>query len=387
MIISQEMKQKIYKQIDDFNNAPSNPEIENSKPVVDAYLYVNHEIAVDRADFFRWLLQDSKIDAFKDISIENVLDLAFGSGNLTSHIVLDAQIDYKTIYLNDKVKDNTNQNIEVPQHEIMDYDFLDYCSFQKKFTTNKINLLIFNPQIGGSYTKGKFEPEENTHPFVYDGNLLDYLSTEKKVDISKDKIKKFHKDHLIYFRTLTHTKKQIENWIGKSLFNYNDIAYHPKMSKNTYIFGSKSTHEDRQRTKVSMLRNSIDSVLHKKHIIVFYGKRKHFDLFFADYNFVVQYRTGDKGEDLFIAIKSDREKKLCFEKREGVYSECEETGAEVDFSTTKVKSILDDLNNDLAVLKSIEGEELVPLKSSEGTSEKKPMRKKKPFKNFLLEDY
>lgn len=387
MSISKETIEKVYRQIDNFNNAPSNPEIENSKPVVDAYLYVSREVAEDRADFFKWLIKESKIEPFQNLKINNVLDLAFGSGNLTSHILLDASIEYQKVFLNDKITDNTNQEIELPSHEILDYDFLNYSAFQDKFKESRVDLLVFNPQIGGSYIKGKFDPEENATPIIYDGNILEYLKDKRGAYTEDIKTKYFSKDYLIYLRTKKHSKGEIESWIGKSLFNYQDIAYHPKSSKNTYIFGKKTTHEERNRTKISLLRNTIDSSINEEHTILFYGKEKHFNLLFADYNFVIRYKTRDKGEDLFVAKKAHYEKTfLCFEKRNNKYEECAVGGFDKSYDDIDVNNVVDQINSELSLLRSLEGEELTPLKLSEGTSEEKPKCKKRPFRNFLLEE-
>ena len=45
-------KETIYKQLESFNNTPSNPNDKGSKTVAESYLYVSNKVAEDRAKFF-----------------------------------------------------------------------------------------------------------------------------------------------------------------------------------------------------------------------------------------------------------------------------------------------------------------------------------------------
>ncbi len=72
----------LFNQINEFNKQPSNPALANSAPFEKAYLYVDEATAKDRAKFIGYLIEK------KFITPPNkVIDLAFGSGSLTSHII------------------------------------------------------------------------------------------------------------------------------------------------------------------------------------------------------------------------------------------------------------------------------------------------------------
>ena len=85
-------------------------------------------------------------------SYKTILDMTFGSGNLTSHIIFDNDIKYETIYLNDKNVERTNQNIidYIDNCKILDYDILE----DNISNYIKADLVILNPQLGGNYTEG-----------------------------------------------------------------------------------------------------------------------------------------------------------------------------------------------------------------------------------------
>ena len=94
-------KNEIYQQIRNFNNAPSNPNVKNSKSVVDTYLYVKDTTAIDTADFFTFLKDNETALKDRNWSKMTVLDMAFGSGNLTSRLVLENFEDFHQILFND----------------------------------------------------------------------------------------------------------------------------------------------------------------------------------------------------------------------------------------------------------------------------------------------
>ena len=136
--------QALYKSIDIFKtNLAKRYDKKNIKEVEKYYLYVNNDEAVDKAEFIKFLISKKYM---KD-SYNNILDIAFGSANLTSHIVFDNDIKYNTITFNDINTDKSNQDItsHVDNSTLTNYDMLDINNF-----TTKYDLVIINPQMGGS---------------------------------------------------------------------------------------------------------------------------------------------------------------------------------------------------------------------------------------------
>lgn len=141
-------KKELYQQIENFNTTLADPSDRSSKTYQEARLYVNNDEAIDKASFIKYLIDNGHIEN----SYNTILDMAFGSGNLTSHAVFDNNIGYETLYLNDKNIEKTNQNIKdyIDNCSILDYDILE------DNISNDIsaNLVILNPQLGGNYTEG-----------------------------------------------------------------------------------------------------------------------------------------------------------------------------------------------------------------------------------------
>lgn len=138
-------KEELYQQIENFNTILTDPSDRSSKIYQEARLYVNNYEAIDKASFIKYVIDNRYIAN----SYNTILDMTFGSGNLTSHIIFDNDIAYETIYLNDKNVEKTNQNIidYIDNCSILDYDILEDS------ISNDINadLVILNPQLGGSY--------------------------------------------------------------------------------------------------------------------------------------------------------------------------------------------------------------------------------------------
>ncbi|MCT7620035.1 AAA family ATPase [Aliarcobacter butzleri] len=141
-------KEELYQQIENFNTTLTDPSDRSSKTYQEARLYVNNDEAIDKASFVKYLIDNGHIEN----SYNTILDMTFGSGNLTSHIVFDNDISFESLYLNDKNTDKTNQNIKdyVDNCTIVDYDILEDS------VSSNINadLVILNPQLGGNYTEG-----------------------------------------------------------------------------------------------------------------------------------------------------------------------------------------------------------------------------------------
>lgn len=288
-----EEKQNIYQQIHQFNNRPFDPRVKNSKPVADTYFYVRDDIAANRADFVGFLLEHDEVFKAKNLEETVILDLAFGSGNLTTHIVLDNDIDYQKIIYNDKITENTNQELKnlLPKSEVWSKDFLKYSEFEG---VEKADIVVFNPQTGGGYQDGEVKWEK-TEPILYEGTIEDYLD-EKKIDRTAFNIIKDEKDReiLIHSETLTKSamRKDLKNL---QIFHYYDVFYQSKKSK---IEGSKSNNVD--------FRNTFDKVFKPDGILIFYGSRDYFQALFADFNYVTEYWAAE-GNHLFVATKVPKE--------------------------------------------------------------------------------
>jgi len=152
-------KEKVYKQIKDFNEQLTNPSDRSSKSYEKAYLYVDDKNAIDKANFIHFLIEQGILTK----TYNNIIDLAFGSGNLTSHIIFDNEINYKSLIFNDINKSKTNQRLidNIENSQIWYEDVLGKDSF----VDDDIDLVIFNPQIGGNYIDGDIlrqkEEDEN----------------------------------------------------------------------------------------------------------------------------------------------------------------------------------------------------------------------------------
>ena len=92
-MVNEVTKTAVLKQIDEFVNH------QNSSKEPKRYelkLYVPTDIAQERAAFFGY------IHDLKKFNCDRVIDLTFGSANLTSHLLLDNDINFKELQFNDK---------------------------------------------------------------------------------------------------------------------------------------------------------------------------------------------------------------------------------------------------------------------------------------------
>jgi hypothetical protein len=381
-------------QIDKFNNTPSNPDVENSKSIVDTYLYMNSNIAKDLSSFFKFILSEHNID--KKL-LKNIIDLAYGSGNFSAHIIIDTDIEAKKIILNDKEKELINKNINIKNiSTITNYDFLENLPFSDIF-----NLVIFNPQIGGSYSKGESHLEKEVEVIVSDLCIDDYLKNlnlDFKYTVQIDESEKsilIHSDDA----TKSNMEKQLKQF---KVFNYYDIFYQ-----------SKESNKAGNPTNIIKLRKNLSSNINDKSIIVYYGDEKPFKTIFKDYGTAYRYKTNHSG-DLFIALK-DGNKYICYEKEENTFYDvdCEnkQITKEIDGNLENLFTTLDTLQNKAKevfkksplALSALEGnQENIEEETKETTKkeekehirfanfligEKQQYKKdKKRFKNFLIDN-
>ena len=167
-------KEELYQQIQAFNNQLTNPSDKSSKTYEKAYLYVDDKNAEDKARFIGYLIYKD----YMQYRYSTILDLTFGSGNLTSHIIFDNYIEYEKLFLNDIKQDKTNQDIirYLNNSRILSQDILD----KEKFKYNNYDLVIINPQIGGNYIDGdilrqKDEDENQLDILIKLSETLNYL--------------------------------------------------------------------------------------------------------------------------------------------------------------------------------------------------------------------
>lgn len=324
-------KHEIYQEIDAFNRQPSIANVKNSKPVLEQYLYVDRTIAEDRASFLKYILANKIIIDSADFKNKVVLDLAFGSGNLTSHLLLDNEIDYQQVIFNDKITTNTHQEIEhiVDKASITSNDFL---SFNQWGTTPKVDVLIFNPQMGGGYEDGQSSLEQ-TKCILSDLPFSAYLLKKDANLASKVKITKEEINKKISVTSEELTKTDLKELLKDiSIFNYYDVFYQSKQSK---AVGKSSANVK--------FRHSVDLVFNPSGVLLFYGSRDYFEALFADFYEVAEYWAEDGGNHLFIAKKGLITKPLrkCYEREGNTFKEI--PNCKKELSLKKVEGNLDEL--------------------------------------------
>lgn len=187
-------KKKVYQQINQFKlQIAKDYDKRDIKDVDKFYWYVSDEEAEDKAEFIKYLIDESILNNKYD----SILDLTFGSGNLTSHMVLDGEISYTNIVFNDINTIKTNQNIVdvIDNSSIESLDILDIDNFQD----NESDLIIFNPQIGGgTYPEGDISLGKKEKEY------LEQLSNLSDMFLSKHKT-------MIFYGRAQHYEKIFKN--------------------------------------------------------------------------------------------------------------------------------------------------------------------------------
>ena len=289
------INQNVYNQIDSFVEK----RVGKSK-LHEIKFYVDSETAKDKASFVKFLVDNNEIiEKGKDYK---TIDLCYGSGNLTTHILGDCGIDFSELVLNDVNADDRNNGILIGTKQ--DDDFLDATKF-----TTKYDLIVFNPQIGGkdTYPKGIVEFEK-IESIIYNNIFEDYLISQgidtSLLDISVDENEKsilIHSDEM--------TKSQMnELFKNIKIFNYYDVFYSSKESK---IEGAS--------TKIIQFRKTLGKISHENSIVIFYGEMNYLQYLFADYT-NIRFYLQDSGKQLFVLAKGESSKK-CYEKIENEFIE------------------------------------------------------------------
>lgn len=289
--------QNIYKQIDSFVE-----QRRGKSKLHEIRFYVDSETAKDKASFIKFLIQNHEI--IKEHKQYKVIDLCYGSGNLTTHILGDCSIEFSELILNDINTNDRNNQIQIGKKQ--DYDFLNASKFHTKY-----DLIIFNPQIGGkdTYSEGIVEFEK-IEPIISNSTLEDYLISHGVdiglLDVSVDEIEK---SILIHSNSMTKAEMN-EIFKNIKIFNYYDIFYYSKESK---IEGTS--------TKIVQFRKTLENISHENSIVIFYGEINYFKYLFADYTNARLYLQ-DSGKQLFVLAKGEKSKK-CYEKKENKFVENE----------------------------------------------------------------
>lgn len=378
MMIDIEIKNKVLKQIDEFVN------YQNSNKEPKRYVlnfYVPTDIAKDRAEFFGY------IHNLKHFNCAKVIDLTFGSANLTSHLLLDNDIEVDTLILNDKNIDDANFSTELREitNDITDNDILDSDLFND---TEKYNVIVFNPQFGGdSYPMGdlgvKRLKDEEFIFYKYGedleaafGERLDLSDCTISID---DDLKKIfvHSDTL----RVGEMKKRFDK---TKIFNYYDVFY---QSKTNLVKGEASN--------LIKFRKTLEKIIYGDTMVVFLGKRTDYKLFFSDFNeydaYIAETKSAEIERSIFIGKRSTTYKPVCYVRDGNDFTEfnCEKKNT-YQVEDIVIADILKDIHSDLIDLKSLDGGELFVIDEKTGISAEtliptpQNSNKGKPFKNFLL---
>lgn len=218
-------KETIYNQVKTFNEKITNT-IETK---ANKFYYVSDEEALDRSAFINYL-----IDRYSDVKNLfdrqlKIMDLAYGSGNLTTKIILENNIDVSGIHLNDKFADDANKKL----HNILKQQFnkksiiktTDFSFFEHiKFKVNSVDVLIFNPTSGGKPAKKDYNRT---------GNKTDIKLTIEKI-LNNESIVIFNgkeEEFSEIFPSLNNIFKYIPK-VGNDFF----IGFKKEESKNPIVF-------------------------------------------------------------------------------------------------------------------------------------------------------
>lgn len=371
MKISSEEKETILNNTDKFYKGVA-------EEIVKARYYVDTETAKDIALFVEEILKETNYD------FKRVIDLTFGSGNLTSHILLDNNIEFETLVLNDKNIDDANNAISFGT--VSDKDILDYKLFNEY---EPFDLIIFNPQLGGtSYKKGKLKTDSGLNKetlCIYKLRIHIDDALKEKFDLSDCEVNIDSKKHKIFIYSDKLSQSQIKSRIGKlQIFNYFDVFY---QSEGDDIVGNYS--------EIVKFRKTLEKISHDKTIILFLGEENDYKQYFSDYNNYIKYMP-KTGKEIYIGKKSPNPQKICYEKEEEdfVLVDCDKNSInEISLDDINLDKLLDDISNDLASLKNLNGSALgIDTSNALLSPTQNPIEEEKPkaqpkFKNFLLRHY
>ena len=347
-------KEQIYQQIEKFYNSKETQN--DSKVIGDKYFYINTQKAIDSTKFINNLINKKKIIFNSSL---NIMDLCFGSGNLTSHIVLDTPLNTQNIYFNDIDTTVTNQDIKIEEKsEVLNLDFLDFKQFEKY--KKSIDLLIFNPTISDSDIYRKISVKESDKVIEYNNHLDIKVSFKEYCENLSLKIMndiEINQENKTIKVQIEGTKKLL-NKLPNSFNNY------------SLICKTKSMKSYENRTSiVTQINQTISSLLKDDGIIIFVGTDKQQEVIFQLYNRVFRYLQDEK--DVFVISKSEINSIECFEKNQDGFIKNDDCKL-IKTNDTKIKSF------DKIEVDTFEDENKKELKE-----ENKAIKKQKETEEFI----
>lgn len=384
----------VYEQIDSFNTRPSNPLQPKSDSIEKQRLFVVKDTAHKSAAFLGFLFEKNQIIKSKKSNIHNVIDIAYGSGNLTSHILLDNEIDFDKVVFNDKNLETSNKDIInnfEDKAEISAFDFLDSRQFN---FDEKFDFVIFNPQTGGksNYPEGDSKLTA-THVINVDDDIEAYL-TKQGIDTSNLEITRPSTTEILIESTEL-SKTDLGDLLKNiKIFDYQDVFYK----------GKTAATKGGTVSNVVKFRDTFDKVFDENGILVFLGDESLFKTLFGDFNYVLNYWINGKKTDknIFVAAKTDTRLSICYEKSGNGFLEipnCEKTT-----ETAEVEGDLDELDGNIKDLMkklftTAEDDDIVTTPKEAENKEKDDQKEPKepfiikkdeignlsyPYKNILL---
>jgi len=353
-------KENIYSQIDTFVNK----RVGKSR-LHEIKFYVDTQTAEDRANFTQWIFNND--EALKNKKFNFIVDLCYGSGNLTSHILFESGIDTENLVLNDINTSDRNNTIEIGKKTAT--DFLDSNQFE-----NKYNLIIFNPQIGGTdtYAKGAVDFKKTSDPIIFDGTFEQYLeeegisSSDINITINEDRRSIFIHSDTLSKANMTELFKKIK------IFNYYDVFYQ-----------SKESNREGEHTNIVKFRKTLDKISYDDSVVIFLGEESIYEMLFADYSHVNIYMA-DEGKRLYVLSKNDN-KKVCYENVENefiVNENCKKENSDPDDDLEISKYL-----NELEILSSDEDKSsLVNREVKQESKEEKKVMEPEEIKEHFITD-
>ena len=378
-MVNEVTKKTVLKQIDEFVN------YQNSSKEPKRYelkLCVPTDIAQERAAFFGY------IHDLKKFNCDRVIDLTFGSANLTSHLLLDNDINFKELIFNDKNINDSNNSLEVKgiSTDVTNNDILN----SSLFTNDIFNIIIFNPQFGGgSYPEGELGVKRLTGEgfifYKYEDDLETALrerlnltsQTDYSITIDEDKRTiLIHSDLLL--------AGEMDNLFSKiKVFNYYDVFY---QSKGNTIRGEESN--------LVQFRKTFHKISNENTTVVFFGKQADYELFFSDFNECHIYMGKEKDKSLTIGRKNDTNLAICYEPDVSGFIEAECTKASaLSFDDESLEELLISINQNLKEFEQLNGEGIFLTDTNEVQNQPEDTNiaqgndtiTKPRFKNFLLD--
>jgi len=167
-------KEEVYNKIDQFKKDLLPDLNQTSVKNLEKYVfYVNDTDAIDVADFIGELINNKIILN----SYSSILDMTFGSGNLTAHIVLENNIAYQNIYFNDIFEESNSNIVDVIENaSLSSLNILE----AESFVDLDVDLLIVNPQISGRY-KGDLSKQDENYAEKLRTNLMSFYDKDTTI--------------------------------------------------------------------------------------------------------------------------------------------------------------------------------------------------------------